>query len=347
MMTMPEFSIVIPIHDEAECLPALIERLGELLEKLEGPSEVLLVDDGSHDESYRLMLAVHEADPRFRVIQLSRNFGHQAAVTAGLDHARGDAVIVMDADLQDPPEVILDMVARWREGYEVVHAVRSERRGEGRAKRATAAAYYRVLRRLTDVDIPANVGDFRLVDRKALEAFKSLRESNRYVRGLFAWIGFRQSRVQYTRQPRHAGDTKYPTPKMLKLAFDGIISFSTVPLRLALRLGFVLSALSIVAGIAAVVLKLSGVLHVPGWASLIVAITFLGGIQLSTIGILGEYVARIHDEVRDRPLYFVRETYGIGPVRRPSDDATGADGVSPWDVAREPGLGGSGSDGAR
>jgi glycosyltransferase involved in cell wall biosynthesis len=335
-MNTPEYSIVIPIRDEAECLPELVERLTELMEKLEGPSEVLLVDDGSHDGSHRLMVAAHEADPRFRVIQLSRNFGHQAALTAGLDHASGDAVIVMDADLQDPPEVILDMVARWREGYEVVHAVRSERRGESRAKRATAAVYYRILRRLTDVDMPKNAGDFRLVDRKALEAFKSLRESNRYVRGLFAWIGFRQGSVHYTRQPRLAGDTKYPRPKMLKLAFDGIISFSSVPLRSALRMGFVLSALSILAGIAAVVLKVTGVLPVPGWASLIVAVTFLGGIQLSTIGIMGEYIARIHDEVRDRPLYLVRKAHGIEPVRGPSHGPTGADGASPSDLPWEP-----------
>jgi glycosyltransferase involved in cell wall biosynthesis len=316
-MNTPDFSIVIPIHDEVECLPELIERLAELMEKLDGSCEVLLVDDGSRDDSYRVMISAHENDPRLRVIQLSRNFGHQAALTAGLDHARGDAVIVMDADLQDPPEVIVDMVSRWREGFEVVHAVRNERRGEGAMKRATASAYYRVLRHLTDVDIPANVGDFRLVDRRALDAFLSLRESNRYVRGLFAWIGFRQTEVSYTREPRFAGKTKYPRRRMMKLAFDGIVSFSTTPLRVALRIGFVLSVLSIVAGIVAMILKLTGALLVPGWASLIVAITFLGGLQLSTIGILGEYIARIHDEVRARPLYVVRESHGFEEERAP------------------------------
>jgi glycosyltransferase involved in cell wall biosynthesis len=319
-MSAPEYSIVIPVHDEAECLPELIPRLAELMDKLDGSSEVLLVDDGSRDDSYRLMVDAHERDPRFQAIRLSRNFGHQAALTAGLDRARGDAVIVMDADLQDPPEVILDMVARWRDGFEVVHAVRSERRGEGALKRATASAYYRLLRRVTDVDIPANVGDFRLVDRSALDAFRSLRERNRYVRGLFAWIGFRQTEVPYVREPRFAGDTKYPRRKMTKLAFDGIVSFSTTPLRVCLRIGFLLSVLSILAAIAVVILKLTGAVLVPGWTSLVVAITFLGGIQLSTIGILGEYVARIHDEVRARPLYIVRETSGSGAERDSGDE---------------------------
>ena len=330
-MTTPDYSIVVPIHDEAGCLPELTERLTDLMEELDGPAEVVLVDDGSHDESYALMGRAREADPRFRLIQLSRNFGHQAALTAGLDHARGRAVIAMDADLQDPPEIVLDMAAKWREGYEVVHAVRSERRGESGAKRATAALYYKMLRRLTDVDVPANVGDFRLVDRKALEAFKSMRESNRFVRGMFAWIGYRQTKVPFARDPRFAGETKYPTRKMLKLAFDGIISFSTVPLRVALRIGFILSALAILAGFVAIVLKLTGALHVPGWASLIVAITLLGGIQLATLGIIGEYLARIHDEVRARPLYLISETRGIEAVPGtvpPMDAPDRADGRS-------------------
>lgn len=319
-MTTPEYSIVIPVHDEAQCLPELIERLTDLMGRLDGPAEVLLVDDGSHDGSYELMLRAREADPRFRLIQLSRNFGHQAALTAGLDHAQGRAVIAMDADLQDPPEVVLDMAAKWREGYEVVHAVRSERRGETGSKRATASLYYSLLRRLTDVDVPANVGDFRLVDRRALDAFTSLRENNRYVRGMFAWIGYRHTSVSYTRAPRFAGTTKYPTRKMMKLAFDGIVGFSTVPLRIALRIGFVLSLLSILAGITAIVLKVTGALSVPGWASLIVAVTFMGGIQLSTLGIMGEYLARIHDEVRARPLYLVREAHGIRPHAGGDDD---------------------------
>jgi dolichol-phosphate mannosyltransferase len=327
-MSTPDYSIVIPVHDEADCLPELIPRLTTLMDRLDGPAETILVDDGSRDDSYGLMLRARAADPRIHVLHLSRNFGHQAALTAGLDHALGRAVIAMDADLQDPPEVVLDMAAKWREGYEVVHAVRSARQGETRIKRSTASWYYRFLGSLSDVDVPADVGDFRLVDRQALEAFKSMRESNRYVRGLFAWIGYRQTQVPYVRAPRHAGRTKYPTRKMMKLAFDGIISLSTAPLRLALRIGFVLSALSILAGFVAIVLKVSGALPVPGWASLIAAITFLGGIQLSTLGIMGEYLARIHDEVRGRPLYLVREIDGTSPDPRDPGPDPAADVAS-------------------
>lgn len=335
-MKTPDYSIVIPIHDESECLPELIERLTDLMERLDGPAEIVLVDDGSRDDSYQLMLHAREADERFRVIQLSRNFGHQAALTAGLDYARGLAVIAMDADLQDPPEVVLEMAAKWREGYEVIHAVRSERRGESGTKRVTASIYYSFLRRLADVDVPANVGDFRLVDRRALEAFKSMRESNRYIRGLFAWIGYRQTNVSYAREPRFAGVTKYPRRKMMKLAFDGIVSFSTVPLRIALRIGSLLSILSILAGVVVIALKLTGALVVPGWASLIVAITFLGGIQLSTLGIMGEYLARIHDEVRARPLYLVREAHGVEPEPDSSVDARGPAHTHPDVERRDP-----------
>jgi dolichol-phosphate mannosyltransferase len=314
-----DYSIVIPVRDEAACLPELTGRLTDLMEQLDGPAEVVFVDDGSRDGSYELMLRAHTNDPRFKVIQLSRNFGHQAALTAGLDHASGAAAIAMDADLQDPPEVVLEMAAKWREGFEVVHAVRIERRGESTTKRFTASLYYAMLRRLTDIDIPPEVGDFRLVDRQALDAFTSLRENNRYVRGLFAWIGFRQAMVPYSRAARFAGSTKYSARKMMKLAIDGIIGFSTVPLRVALRIGFALSALSLLAAIAAIVLKVTGALVVPGWASLIVAVTFLGGVQLWTLGIMGEYLARIQDEVRARPLYLIREARGVSPVSRTAD----------------------------
>ena len=202
---------------------------------MDGACEVILVDDGSSDGGYELMAAAREADARFKLLRLSRNFGHQIAVTAGLDAAAGDAVIVMDADLQDPPEVALDLAARWREGFDVVYAVREERRGESQFKRATAKAFYRVFRRMTDVDVPLDVGDFRLVDRRALDAFRSMRETNRYVRGMFSWIGFRQSGVPFRREERFAGETKYPLGKMVKFATDGIVSFSAAPLRFALK----------------------------------------------------------------------------------------------------------------
>jgi dolichol-phosphate mannosyltransferase len=311
----PEYSLVVPFYDEEETLPELLRRLTALLEKMDGACEVILVDDGSGDGGYELAAAAHEADPRFKVLRLSRNFGHQLAVTAGLDAASGDAVIVMDADLQDPPEVALDLAARWREGYDVVYAVREERHGDGPFKRATASLFYRTFRRMTDVDVPVDVGDFRLVDRRALDAFTSMRETNRYVRGMFSWIGFRQVGVPFRRDERFAGETKYPLGKMVKFATDGIVSFSAAPLRLALKLGFLVALLSFVMGAVFLVSKILGLYSVPGLASIAVFVAFLGGIQLLLLGIMGEYIARIHDEVKGRPLYLVREARGVEPPR--------------------------------
>jgi dolichol-phosphate mannosyltransferase len=302
---------VLPIYNEEETIPELVRRLESLVEQLDGDAEVILVDDGRSDSSYELMVAAREADPRFKLLRLSRNFGHQIAVTAGLDVASGEAVIVMDADLQDPPEVALELAARWREGYDVVYAVREERHGESRFKQATAAGFYRLFKRMSDVDVPLDVGDFRLVDRRALDAFRSMRESNRYVRGMFSWIGFRQVGVPFSRDERFAGETKYPLRKMLKFATDGIVSFSAYPLRLALNLGFVVSAFSFLLGVVFLLSKLAGFYSVPGLASIAVFVAFLGGIQLLLIGIMGEYVARIHDEVKGRPLYLVRDAQGL------------------------------------
>jgi len=321
----PTYSIVIPIYNEQECLPELLTRLRSLMERLDGPAEVVFVDDGSRDRSYGMIVDACRADDRFRAVQLSRNFGHQLAITAGLDFAAGDAVVVMDADLQDPPEVVLEMAARWREGCDVVHAVRDHREGESAFKTSTASWFYRLLARIGDVKVPENAGDFRLVDRKALDAFLQMRERNRYVRGMFGWVGFRQCTVTYTRLPRFAGTTKYPLRKMVKFAFDGIISFSSTPLKLALRFGFILSALSIAYGLTVLVIKLSGALEVPGWTSIIFAVTFLGGVQLLTIGVMGEYVSRIHDEVRGRPLYLVQETLGFEGTSSPTDDGRPAE----------------------
>jgi glycosyltransferase involved in cell wall biosynthesis len=246
--TPPEYSLVVPVYNEEETLPELLRRLASLLDRMDGECEVILVDDGSSDRSFELVAAACGTDARFKLLRLSRNFGHQIAVTAGLDAASGAAVIVMDADLQDPPEVALDLAARWREGFDVVYAVREERPGDSRFKRATAKAFYRVFRRLTDVDVPIDVGDFRLVDRRALDAFRSMRETNRYVRGMFSWIGFRQVGVPFRREERFAGETKYPLGKMVKFATDGIVSFSAAPLRLALNIGFVVSGLSFLLG---------------------------------------------------------------------------------------------------
>jgi polyisoprenyl-phosphate glycosyltransferase len=315
----PTYSFVIPVLDEEECLPELLGRLRTVMQQLDGATEVIFVDDGSRDRSFELIRAACRDDPRFRAIRFSRNFGHQMAITAGLDFAAGDAVIVMDADLQDPPEVALDLAATWRKGCDVVHAVREDREGESAFKVATASLFYRLLARIGDVHVPGNAGDFRLMDRQAVEAFKLMRENNRYIRGMFGWIGFRQCTIPYTRSPRFAGNTKYPLRKMIKFAFDGIISFSSAPLRLALRVGFILSGVAIAAGLVAIVLKLSGALEVPGWTSMIFAITFLGGVQLLTIGVMGEYVSRIHDEVRGRPLYLVSETHGFERSERAAD----------------------------
>lgn len=311
VLPRPQYSLVLPIYNEEDTIPELVRRLGELMDKFDGEAEAILVDDGSSDSSYELMLAAREMDPRFKLLRLSRNFGHQIAVTAGLDVASGEAVIVMDADLQDPPEVALDLAARWREGFDVVYAVREERHGDTPFKRATAAGFYRLFKRMSDVDVPLDVGDFRLVDRRALDAFRSMRESNRYVRGMFSWIGFRQVGVPFTREERFAGETKYPLRKMVKFATDGIVSFSAYPLRLALKVGFVISAFSFLLGIVFLVSRLAGFYSVPGLASIAVLVAFLGGIQLLLLGIMGEYIARIHDEVKGRPLYLVSETQGV------------------------------------
>jgi dolichol-phosphate mannosyltransferase len=306
-MPRPRYSIVIPVYNEAEVLDELFRRLSALLERLDGDAEVVLVDDGSTDTSFERMQDQHERDARFGVLRLSRNFGHQLAITAGLDHARGDAVVVMDADLQDPPEVVLEMAKRWQEGYLVVYGVRERRRGEGRTKRLTASWFYRLLNRMTDAPIPVDTGDFRLVDRTALDVVRSMREQRRYLRGLFAWIGFDQTGVRYVRAPRHAGTTKFSFRRMLHFAADGVLSFSAEPLHVALTLGFVVSTGTFLAGVAAIVLKVTGAYTTPGWASIAVAIAFLGGVQLTVLGLIGEYIARIYDEVKQRPLYLVRD----------------------------------------
>jgi glycosyltransferase involved in cell wall biosynthesis len=307
----PTYSFVVPVFNERETLGELYRRLAAVLDRLDGPAEVVLVDDGSTDGSFEVLKSLNQRDSRFKTIRLSRNFGHQIAITAGLDHAQGQAVIIMDADLQDPPEVALEMARRWREGYEVVHGVRDERLGETRAKLLTASWFYRVLGKLTEVDMPAQAGDFRLVDRCVLQAMKSMREHRRYIRGMFAWAGFNQTGLHYSRAGRYAGETKYPLRKMLRFAVDGIVSFSTVPLRLTLNLGFFVSGVSFVLGFMAIVVKLAGVYAVPGWASLIVFVAFLGGVQLTVLGVMGEYIAHIHEEVKRRPLYLIMDALGM------------------------------------
>jgi dolichol-phosphate mannosyltransferase len=308
-------SVVAPVKDEEEALPVFVARLCTVLDTVEGDGEVILVDDGSTDRSYELMSALARLDNRIKVIRLSRCFGHQLAITAGLDMAEGDATVVMDSDLQDPPEVIPALIEQWRNGFDIVHARRVSREGEPRLRAARASLFYRLLRRAADVDIPVDVGDFRLIDRQALLAFRSMPERNRYIRGMFAWVGFRQTTVEFVRSPRLSGASKYTLPKLMALAADGLFSFSNAPLRAALRLGFIMSGLSFLFALFAVGARLAGMYSVPGIASVVVLTTFLGGLQLTLVGVLGEYVARIYDEVKRRPLYLVTEMQGFPGVR--------------------------------
>ena len=307
----PVFSIVIPIYNEEAVVPLLLHRLDHLMARLDGPAEVIFVDDGSRDTSSIVLAARARENPGYKYLCLSRNFGHQVAITAGMDHARGDAIIVMDADLQDPPELVLEMIARWREGFEIVYAQRVSREGESRFKKATAALYYKIIGRLATVDIPRNVGDFRLIDRKVLQAFSTMREKDRYVRGMFAWMGFKQTAVPFHRPPRAAGETKYPLRKMLRLAANGIISFSDAPLRLALWVGMAVSGLALAYAFWVVVATLLGSDYVRGWSSTVVITSFLIGVNMLMTGIMGLYVGRIHNEVKGRPLYLVGNAIGF------------------------------------
>jgi dolichol-phosphate mannosyltransferase len=314
----PVLSVVAPVYNEAETLPLFCERVIEALEPLGVPFELVLVNDGSRDHSFAIMSELHKRDGRIKAINFSRNFGHQLAITAGTDYAKGDAVVVIDSDLQDPPEVIRDLYRKWREGYGVVYAVRAEREGETWFKKSTASFFYRLLRRITNVDIPVDTGDFRLMDRKVVDTLSSMREHHRFMRGLSAWVGFKQTGVEYRRAARYAGETKYPLRKMLKFALTGITSFSYVPLQLATYFGFIVAGISLLALIAVIILRLAsgggladegGPFY--GQASTLVAVLFLGGIQLIFLGIIGEYLGRIYDEVKRRPLYIVSDVLGL------------------------------------
>lgn len=308
------YSIIIPVFNEEAVLPELHERLTRSLEELDGPFEVILIDDGSKDGSLEILRRLHREDPRFKVLSFSRNFGHQTAVTAGLNHARGEAIFIMDADLQDPPEILPRFIEKWREGYQVVYAVRRKRK-EGPLKRAAYASFYRILHYLSDIDIPLDTGDFCLMDRQVVSVLNQMPERNRFVRGIRSWAGFRQIGLEYERSARQAGETKYTLNKLLKLAFDGIISFSHLPLRLASVFGFIVSVFSFLYGIATVLQKIFTDTTVPGYATTIVMVTFIGGVQLISIGIIGEYLGRIYDEVKERPLYILKDSLGLDEGR--------------------------------
>jgi len=318
-------SVVLPVHNEAGTLPELHRRLTSALEPL-GPYEIVLVDDGSTDDSWAHLVALAKNDAHVELLRLSRNFGHQAALTAGLDAARGEAVIVMDADLQDPPEAIPALVAKWREGFDVVYGVRTAREGETRFKLWTAAAFYRSLRAISHVDIPADAGDFRLLSRRAVDALALMPERARFLRGMTSWVGFRQVAVEYEREARYAGTTNYSRRRMITLALDAITSFSTAPIRVVTSLGFVLVLFCVGVLAWTVYVRLFTDTAVAGWTSLLAVVLLLGGMQFVALGVIGQYVARIFEEAKQRPLYLVSERIrgGVAPDAAPAGPAPAA-----------------------
>ena len=308
-------SVVVPVFNEEATLDALVARLERALEGAGLDYEVVFVNDGSRDRSAEMLRAHHARNPRLKCIMLSHNFGHQVAVTCGLDHAQGDAVIVMDGDLQDPPEVLPGLIARWRDGFDVVYAVR-RRRKEGWAKVLAYKAFYWVLHRVSYLDIPLDSGDFSLMDRRVVDLLAAMPERNRFVRGLRTWVGLRQTGFEYERDARYAGESKYSFTKLLRLAFDGLVSYSFAPLRLVSNLGMLVSLSALLYMVYLLAARLFGDMTIQGWTSTVVIVLFLGGIQLLSLGIIGEYIGRIFDEVKQRPQYVIGDSLGVGPSRR-------------------------------
>ena len=303
-------SVVVPVFNEEENLELLYHRLSKVLENLCQDHEIIFVDDGSTDDSLEITKKFRKINGRVKIISFSRNFGHQIAITAGIDYASGSVVIVMDADLQDPPEVIPQLVEKWREGYDTVYAIRESRK-DPILKRAIAFVFYRLFQRMSDVDIPIDAGDFRLMSRRVVDILKSMPERNRYLRGLASWVGFNQARVRYARDERYAGERKYTLWQSARLAFDGITSFSHFPLRLVVHLGLVVSLVGFLYGAIIIILGLVFGRVVPGWTTLMAAVIFLGGIQLVVVGVIGEYIGRIYVEVQQRPLYLIKQKIGF------------------------------------
>lgn len=322
----PTLSLVLPIYNEEEVIPELHRRLQEFLTKLGLPAEVVFVNDGSRDRSMELLRGIAAEEPRYRVVSFARNFGHQGAITAGVDFARGKAVVVMDADLQDPPEVVLEMVEKWREGFDVVYGRRRKRAGETWFKLLTARAFYRVFAAMIPIQVPLDTGDFRLMSRRVVLVLRELRETHRFVRGMVAWVGFKQTEVLYDRPGRFAGDTKYPLRKMVAFAIDGITSFSVLPLRFATYMGMLMILASV--GVIAWALVAKYVLHqvVQGWTGIMIVVAVFASVQLLMIGILGEYIGRIYEEVKRRPLYIVGDTVNAS---KDDDEDEAEDGSLP------------------
>jgi dolichol-phosphate mannosyltransferase len=306
----PVFSVVVPMYNEEEVIGESLKRLTKVMIQAGQPYELLFVDDGSRDKSAQIVADASQKDESVKLIRFSRNFGHMAAITAGLDFALGDAVMIIDADLQDPPELFLEMIAKWREGFDVVYGQRSERKGETIFKKISANIFYRFIRAMTEVDMPVDTGEFRLIDRKVCDAIKGIREKSRYIRGLVSWVGFKQTAVHYIREKRFAGTTKYPLSKMIKFAIDAITAFSYKPLKAATQLGMGISVLSFFYLIYVLWQKLFTTSTTPGWASMVAIITFSQGIVLMVLGLIGEYIGRIFEEVKGRPIYLVQEFIG-------------------------------------
>ncbi len=303
-------SVIIPIYDEEESLPTLAERLSSTLESTGESWEVIFINDGSTDDSKEIIRRLHERDPRFKSVAFSRNFGHQVAISCGLDYARGRAVIAMDGDLQDPPELLPDLLTRWRDGYEVVYAVRQERK-ENIFKRVAYKGFYWLMKKISYLDIPLDSGDFSLMDRKVVDLLRDMPERNRFIRGLRSWVGFRQTGYEYERGARYAGRSKYDLARLMRLAFDGLVSYSFVPLRLVSNVGLFVSVSALVFMVYLLVSRLSGDQIIQGWTSTVVIVLFLGGIQLLALGIIGEYLGRVFEEVKGRPRYVVGEVVGL------------------------------------
>ena len=309
---MPKYSLIIPIYNEEETIPELYRRVSDVMDSLDDSVELILINDGSGDRSLKLMRELQERDARVCYISFARNFGHQAAVTAGLNFARGQVIVVLDADLQDPPELIPKMIESWQAGYHVVYAQRTKRKKESWFKRLTAYVFYRLLRQLADVDIPADTGDFCLMDRQVVEVLNSMPERNRYIRGLRAWIGFRQTAVKFERDPRFAGEVKYTFKKSLALAINSLVSFSKIPLRISTYLGLFSALIALLMALLVLYWRLQQPdSPVTGLATILIAVFFLGSVQLISIGILGEYVGRIYEEVKGRPAYTIAEIAGL------------------------------------
>jgi dolichol-phosphate mannosyltransferase len=311
MKNKPTYTIIAPIYNEVENIPLLYTRVSEVMAQTGEPWEFVMVDDGSSDGSTEAILELKDQDEKVKPVIFARNFGHQIAVTAGLDYSRGEAVIIIDADLQDPPEVILDLIQKWNQGFEVVYAVRSKRVGETWFKLFTASAFYRLIQRITDVNIPMDTGDFRLLDRKVVQVLNGMREKHRFLRGMSVWVGFKQTGVEYERAERFAGETKYPLKKMIRFASDAITGFSYFPLQLAMYLGFITNGISIISILVVIILRLAGSQAFSGQATTLIAVLFLGGVQLISIGLLGEYIGRLYDEAKGRPLYITRENMEV------------------------------------